>query len=230
MLNVAMKLLPLKLVDGNIITAEHSMLNFAMKLLPLNWLTVILMLSFVSTLRCGCHANGQDMNRINCSERLLGSWHNSLIYCSRMAGVKASHKRCMQATALMSSLVNIVTQKALLATTEAVDADEVIDVKSGEIIPVNGIVVEGNCEVDEKTLMEESFPEAKQIDSNVWAGTTNHSGELNNFVFLLPRDTLNEGYVTVKTTALAEDRVVARMAKLVEETQNNKSKTQKLME
>ncbi|KAK3012682.1 hypothetical protein RJ639_008894 [Escallonia herrerae] len=146
------------------------------------------------------------------------------------SSLSSAERRCMQATALMSSLVNIVTQKALLATTEAVDADEVIDVKSGEIIPVNGIVVEGNCEVDEKTLMEESFPEAKQIDSNVWAGTTNHSGELNNFVFLLPRDTLNEGYVTVKTTALAEDRVVARMAKLVEETQNNKSKTQKLME
>ncbi|KAK3001202.1 hypothetical protein RJ639_021996 [Escallonia herrerae] len=136
----------------------------------------------------------------------------------------------MQATALMSSLVNIVTHKALLATKEAVDADEVIDVKSGEIIPINGIVVEGNCEVDEKTLMGESFPEAKQIDSNVWAGTTNHNGELNNFVFILARDTLNEGYVTVKTTALAEDRVVARMAKLVEETQNNKSKTQILME
>ncbi|KAK2970521.1 hypothetical protein RJ640_001726 [Escallonia rubra] len=128
---------------------------------------------------------------------------------------RASHK----ATAVMSSLVNIVPQRALLAETgEAVDASEVmvntvLAVKAGEIIPIDGIVVEGNCEVDEKTLTGESFPAAKQIDSNVWAGTIN----------------LN-GYITVKTTALAEDSVVSRMARLVEDAQNNKSKTQTFIE
>lgn len=38
------------------------------------------------------------------------------------------------------------------------------------------------------------------------------------------------GYVTVKTTALAEDCVVAKMAKLVEEAQNNKSRTQRFID
>ncbi|KAK3012681.1 hypothetical protein RJ639_008893, partial [Escallonia herrerae] len=128
---------------------------------------------------------------------------------------RASHK----ATAVMSSLVNIIPQRALLAETgEAVDAAEVmintvLAVKAGEIIPIDGIVVEGNCEVDEKTLTGESFPAAKQVDSIVWAGTMN----------------LN-GYITLKTTALAEDSVVSRMAKLVEDAQNNKSKTQTFIE
>ena len=38
------------------------------------------------------------------------------------------------------------------------------------------------------------------------------------------------GYVTVKTTALAEDSAVAKMAKLVEEAQNKKSKTQRVID
>lgn len=38
------------------------------------------------------------------------------------------------------------------------------------------------------------------------------------------------GYISVKTTALAEACVVARMAKLVEEAQNNKSKTQRYVD
>ncbi|XP_058212657.1 putative inactive cadmium/zinc-transporting ATPase HMA3 [Rhododendron vialii] len=128
---------------------------------------------------------------------------------------RASHK----ATAVMSSLMNIVPQKAVLAENgHEVDADEVkvgtvIAVKAGEIIPIDGIVVEGRCEVDEKTLTGESFPVSKQIDSTVLAGTINVNG-----------------YVSVRTTALAEDCVVARMAKLVEEAQNNKSKAQRFID
>lgn len=40
----------------------------------------------------------------------------------------------------------------------------------------------------------------------------------------------NSGYITINTTVLAEDCVVARMAKLVEEAQNNKCKTQRYID
>ncbi|KAI3443435.1 hypothetical protein Pfo_000100 [Paulownia fortunei] len=128
---------------------------------------------------------------------------------------RASHK----ATAVMSSLVSVVPQRAVLADTgEEINADEVklntiLGVKAGEVIPIDGVVVEGNCEVDEKFLTGESFPVAKQKDSTVWASTIN----------------LN-GYITVKTTAVAEDCVVARMAKLVEDSQNKKSRTQRFID
>lgn len=128
---------------------------------------------------------------------------------------RASHK----ANAVMSSLMNIAPQKAVIAETgEVVDADEVkvntiLAVKAGEVIPIDGVVLDGNCEVDQKTLTGESFPVAKQKDSIVWAGTIN----------------LN-GYISVKTTALAEDCVVAKMAKLVEEAQNSKTSTQRLID
>ena len=97
----------------------------------------------------------------------------------------------------MSSLMNIAPQKAVIAETgEVVDADEVkvntiIAVKAGEVIPIDGVVIDGNCEVDEKTLTGESFPVAKQKDSTVWAGTINLNGKFSVsiigtfFVFLL---------------------------------------------
>ncbi|KAI3715261.1 hypothetical protein L6452_22235 [Arctium lappa] len=128
---------------------------------------------------------------------------------------RAGHK----ATAVMSSLMNMAPQKAVLASSgEQVNANEVmvstkLAVKAGDVIPIDGIVVEGRCEVDEKALTGESFPVAKQVDSTVWAGTIN----------------LN-GYISINTTVLAEDCVVARMAKLVEEAQNNKCKTQRYID
>uniref|UniRef100_A0A7N0TGP8 HMA domain-containing protein n=2 Tax=Kalanchoe fedtschenkoi TaxID=63787 RepID=A0A7N0TGP8_KALFE len=128
---------------------------------------------------------------------------------------RASHK----ATAVMSSLMNMAPQKAVIAETgEVVDADDVkvntvLAVKAGEVVPIDGVVVEGESEVDEKTLTGESYPVPKRKDSTVLAGTMN----------------LN-GYISVKTTAVAEDCVVAKMAKLVEEAQNNKSKTQRFID
>lgn len=78
--------------------------------------------------------------------------------------------------------MSITPQKAVIAETgEEVDADEVklntvLAVKAGEVIPIDGIVVEGQCEVDEKALSGESFPVSKQRDSTVWAGTINLNG------------------------------------------------------
>ncbi|XP_021724992.1 cadmium/zinc-transporting ATPase HMA3-like isoform X1 [Chenopodium quinoa] len=124
-----------------------------------------------------------------------------------------------KATAVMSSLLSMTPQQATIAETgEVVNVKDVklstvLAVKSGELIPIDGVVAEGTCEVDEKTLTGESYPVPKQKDSTVWAGTVNVNG-----------------YVSVKTTALAEDCAVAKMAKLVEEAQNNKSSVQRLID
>ncbi|KAL9234227.1 hypothetical protein vseg_009121 [Gypsophila vaccaria] len=124
---------------------------------------------------------------------------------------RASHR----AISVMSSLTNMTPLKATLAETgEQVDVASVgigtiVAVKAGEVIPIDGVVVEGKCEVDEKALTGESFPVTKEISSTVWAGTIN----------------LN-GYVSVRTTKLAEDCLVARMVDLVEEAQGRKARVQ----
>ncbi|XP_065621815.1 cadmium/zinc-transporting ATPase HMA2 isoform X2 [Quercus suber] len=121
--------------------------------------------------------------------------------------------------ATMSSLTSMAPQKAIIAETgelvdvNAVEMNTVLAVKAGDVIPIDGIVVEGKCEADEKMLTGESFPVTKELDSTVWAGTIN----------------LN-GYISVKTTALAKDSVVSRMAKLVEESHNKKSRAQRFID
>lgn len=94
----------------------------------------------------------------------------------------------------MSSLANSVPQKAILAETgvevcvDVVKENTLLAVKDGEVVPMDGIVVEGSCEVDEKTLTGESFPVAKQKDSTVWAGTINVNGNNIFLIFVLLRD------------------------------------------
>ncbi|KAI3440119.1 HMA domain-containing protein, partial [Psidium guajava] len=129
--------------------------------------------------------------------------------------LRASQK----AMATMSSLASMTPEKAVIAETgESVDVNNVkmstvLSVKAGEAIPIDGIVVDGKCDADEKMLTGESYPVAKGVDSIVWAGSIN----------------LN-GYISVRTTALAKDCVVARMAKLVEEAHKEKSRTQSLID
>jgi Cd2+/Zn2+-exporting ATPase len=82
----------------------------------------------------------------------------------------------------MSALMSMAPQKAILAETGQVVAcqdvkiNTIIAVKAGEVVPIDGVVVDGRSEVDESTLTGESFPVAKQADSQVWAGTLNIDG------------------------------------------------------
>uniref|UniRef100_A0A251UBA9 Putative cation-transporting P-type ATPase A/B, WD40/YVTN repeat-like-containing domain protein n=1 Tax=Helianthus annuus TaxID=4232 RepID=A0A251UBA9_HELAN len=138
-----------------------------------------------------------------------------LLNISKWLETRASHR----AAAVMSTLLSIAPQTVVLANTgEEVNTKEVmvntrLAVKAGTMIPIDGVVVDGNRELEEKALIGESFPVSKQVDSNVRVGTVN----------------LN-GYITVKTTTLAEACVVAKMVKLVEEAQSNKSKTQRYVD
>ncbi|XBI02509.1 hypothetical protein VPH35_131036 [Triticum aestivum] len=128
-------------------------------------------------------------------------------------------RACGKATAGMSSLMSMAPQNAVLAETGQVVATQdvkintVIAVKAGEVVPIDGVVVDGRSEVDESTLTGESFPVSKQTDSQVWAGTLNI-----------------DGYISVRTTAMADNSAVAKMARLVEEAQNSRSSTQRLID
>lgn len=82
----------------------------------------------------------------------------------------------------MSSLTSMTPLKATLAETgkqvdvTSVDLGTIIAVKAGEVIPIDGVILHGKCEVDEKALTGEYFPVIKEIGSTVWAGTINLNG------------------------------------------------------
>ncbi|KAF5190390.1 Cadmium/zinc-transporting ATPase HMA2 [Thalictrum thalictroides] len=194
---------------------------------PLEWIALgaivigippILFRSFVAVRNCTFDVNILGLIAVGSCCGLRDFWEGGTIVflytIAEWLQSRASHKANVEMSSLMST-----PQKAVLAETgETIAAkdiviDTILAVKAGEVIPIDGVVVEGNCEVDEKTLTGESLPVPKQVQSIVWAGTIN----------------LN-GYISVKTTALAEDCVVAKMAKLVEEAHNSKSKTQRLVD
>ncbi|CAD6220587.1 unnamed protein product [Miscanthus lutarioriparius] len=126
---------------------------------------------------------------------------------------------CTKASAGMSSLMSMVPPMVVLAETgevvsvRDVGVGTVVAVRAGEVVPVDGVVVDGQSEVDESSLTGESFPVPKLPPSEVWAGTMNL-----------------DGYIAVRTTALADNSTVARMQRLVEAAQNSRSKTQRLVD
>ena len=94
---------------------------------------------------------------------------------------------------------------------EDVVVDDVIFVRAGEKIPVDGEIVEGSSTIDESMLTGESLPVSKKLGDSVIGATVNKHGS---FKF--------------KATKVGKDTALAQIIKLVEEAQGSKAPIQKL--
>ena len=111
-------------------------------------------------------------------------------------------------------LVHPFTQELLTIPATAVPLGALVSVKTGDKIPCDGVVVDGVSTVDESSLTGESRPIRKGPKDKVSGGTVN-SG-------LSP--------LMVQTTSTSDDSAVARLIRLVEEAQANRSETEKLVD
>lgn len=93
---------------------------------------------------------------------------------------------------------------------EQVVVDDIIIVRPGEKIPVDGEIIEGYSSVDESMISGESLPVEKQVGDKVIGATLNKTGS---FKF--------------KTTKIGKDTMLAQIIKIVEEAQGSKSPIQK---
>ncbi len=92
----------------------------------------------------------------------------------------------IKATSSLQALLGLQPQEArvLKESTETIislkelEEGDLVVVKPGERIPVDGTVIEGSSEVDEQMLTGESMPVFKTISSKVFAGTMNLNGRL----------------------------------------------------
>jgi Cu+-exporting ATPase len=88
---------------------------------------------------------------------------------------------------------------------------DLIRVRPGEQIPVDGIIVEGTSDIDEAMLTGESLPRKKSSGDNVYTGTLNKSGS---FVF--------------RVTKIGAETALAQIVNIVQQAQNSKPEIAKL--
>ncbi|HQV94349.1 MAG TPA: heavy metal translocating P-type ATPase [Anaerolineales bacterium] len=96
---------------------------------------------------------------------------------------------------------------------ESLQLDDVVIVRPGVRIPIDGIILDGNSGIDQSSVTGESLPVDKTVNDQVFASTVN-----------------GEGALEVKVTRLAKDSTLARVMKMVEEAQAQKSPTQQTVE
>jgi Cd2+/Zn2+-exporting ATPase len=96
---------------------------------------------------------------------------------------------------------------------EQLQLDDIVIVRPGVRVPVDGTVVVGQSGVDQSPVTGESMPVAKAPGDQVFAGSVNGDGALD-----------------VRVTRLAKDSTLARVMQMVEEAQAQKSPTQATVE
>ncbi|WP_313755814.1 heavy metal translocating P-type ATPase [Tissierella sp.] len=94
---------------------------------------------------------------------------------------------------------------------EKMEIGDIVVVRPGERIPVDGTVVEGNSAVDESMITGESIPIDKTVDDEVIGATINKFGT---FKF--------------RATKIGKDTVLSQIIKLVEDAQGSKAPVQRL--
>ncbi|RTL52313.1 MAG: cadmium-translocating P-type ATPase [Bradyrhizobiaceae bacterium] len=134
-----------------------------------------------------------------------------------LEGVAASRAR-----ASIQDLTKLVPKTARLEDGDGqvreVEADTLtvgamIQVRPGDRIPADGVIVSGESSIDEAPVTGESTPVRKGRGENLFAGTVN-----------------GDGLLKVRVTAAAADNTIARVVKLVEEAQESKAPTERFID
>ncbi|HUX61446.1 MAG TPA: heavy metal translocating P-type ATPase [Ignavibacteriaceae bacterium] len=92
-----------------------------------------------------------------------------------------------------------------------VSKNEIVIVRPGEKIPVDGIITKGTSSIDESMVTGESIPVDKNINDKVIGGTIN-----------------NNGSIEFKATAVGKETLIAQIIKMVEQAQGSKAPIQSL--
>ncbi|MGI5920525.1 MAG: heavy metal translocating P-type ATPase [Syntrophomonadaceae bacterium] len=119
------------------------------------------------------------------------------------------------------SLMELTPQEALVKRNNMekvmpladIKIGDIVVVRPGERIPMDGKVTAGASAVDQAAITGESIPVDKGYGDDVFAGTINQSGALE-----------------IKVTKLARDNTIARLIALVDEAQGKKAKSQEFID
>lgn len=96
--------------------------------------------------------------------------------------------------------------KEIEVETSTIKNKDIVICKNGMSIPVDGVVVSGECSIDESAITGESIPVDKKSGSNVIGGTV-----------------ITSGYIKIKATNTGEDTTLSKIIKLVENATSSKA-------
>ncbi|GAA0599253.1 heavy metal translocating P-type ATPase [Virgibacillus siamensis] len=149
---------------------------------------------------------------------LIGEWFEGAIVVWLFALGNALQNRSIEQTRKsIRNLMELAPSEAWIkadtelvkTSVEDVSVGEVIVIKPGDRIPLDGEIIRGDTSVNQAPITGESIPVDKMIGDTVYAGTINESGSLE-----------------VKVTKLVEDTTISNIIHLVEEAQEQKAPTE----
>src|SRR3989339_708160 len=131
-------------------------------------------------------------------------------YLEAIAKGKTSEaiKKLMELSPKIATVIR--NKKEMQIPVDQVLLNDLVLVKPGEKVPVDGTVVEGLSSVDESMITGESIPVEKKKGNNVIGGTINKHGTL-----------------TFKATKIGENTTLANIIKLIEDAQGRKAPIQR---
>jgi cation-transporting ATPase V len=105
----------------------------------------------------------------------------------------------------------LVDGQEVLVPVDQVQVGDMVRVRPGEKIPIDGEVIDGRAAVDESMLTGESVPVEKTVGDHVAGATVNV-----------------DGLLTVRATAVGADTALAQIVRLVEQAQGGKAPVQRM--
>lgn len=111
------------------------------------------------------------------------------------------------------ALVRRADGTEVLLPVEQLQLDDLVIVKPGERLPIDGKIVAGQTTIDQSAITGESMPVEKDVGADVFAGTVNGNGA-----------------IEIKVTRLAADTTLAKIIQMVEEAQTRKAPTQRFLD
>lgn len=122
-------------------------------------------------------------------------------------------------TDALAALFNLVPPQArifkdgkeIMVSTSDIQLGDIVILKPGDKVPVDGEIIEGETAIDESLVTGESIPTAKKIGDQVIGGSINTAGS-----------------VKFKATKIGKDTALAQIVRMVEEAQNSKAPGQRI--
>lgn len=114
---------------------------------------------------------------------------------------------------LSPTLSHVEEKETVEVPLSALQKGDIIIVRAGEKVPVDGVVIDGKASADESAMTGESELAQKQVGSKVLSGTL-----------------LREGELLFKAEQVGKDTVLSNMIRMVQEAQGSKAPVQRLVD